>query len=124
MMDANSNLRDGDCARQMNRAGYRDTLLKKRGNEKVNSFYRGSNVIDGIFTSSTLVTTGGEYQPFSISPGDHRGIWIVVSTDTALGNNNPVLTPRSPRRLQCHQVQTVRGYNEILNQFIDKRKLK
>ena len=123
MMDANTNIKNSNFTTRMRREGLKDQLSQKPENAAVNSFFRGTEIIDGIFLSRTLVQLGGAYQSFSASPGDHRGIWIDICTHAALGNHNPITLPRQPRRLQIKIPSTVKKFNEIYQQHIKRHKL-
>jgi hypothetical protein len=123
MMDANTNLRDSVFQKRMRREGLRDQLSNQPQHSKINSFFRGSTIIDGIFISRTLVMLKGGYQSFDESPGDHRGIWMEICASSLLGNTNPILKTRQPRRLQCKIAHTVRTYNNLLLQYLRKHKM-
>ena len=107
----------------MRSEGLQDRLSTKKENANINSFFRGSEIIDGIFLSRTLVQLNGGYQSFEASPGDHRGIWIKICSKTALGNNNPMAHPRKPRRLQTKLPLTVKKFNKAYQQHIDSHEL-
>ena len=123
MMDANANVRDSVFTQRMRKEGLKDQLSTQIENANTNSFFRGTDIIDGIFLSRTIVQLNGGYQSFEASPGDHRGIWIDICSMTALGNNNPIALPRQPRRLQTKMLTTVKKFNKVYQQHIDDHKL-
>jgi hypothetical protein len=123
MMDANTNINNSNFATKMRREGLQDHVSQLPENVDINSFFRGTEIIDGIFLSRTLVQLGGHYQSFSQSPGDHRGICIEVCATAALGNHNPITLPRQPRRLQVKIPSTVQHFNRIYEQHIKTHKL-
>ena len=108
---------------KMRQIGLQDRLSQHPAHLTVNSFFRGTDIIDGIYLSRTLVQLGGRYHSFAESPGDHRGIQIDICAEAALGNKIPIALPRQPRRLQIKIPTTVRKFNELFYQHICKHKL-
>ena len=123
MMDANACIRTSAFTAKLKREGLTDHLSQKPENATINSFFRGSNIIDGIFISRTLTQQNGGYQSLDESPGDHRGIWIEVCAETALGSNNPIALPRQPRRLQIKIPSTVGKFNKVYGDHIKHHRL-
>ena len=118
MMDANENLRNSNFAQRMKREGLRDHLSHQTYHKNVNSFHRGSTIIDGIFCSSNIVVTSSSYQSFDQSPGYHRGIEMELCLKSIFGTKNPHIKPRPPRRLHCKIRQSVKTYNSNLHKHI------
>ena len=122
-MDANTNLRTSPFKNRINREGLKDYLSNNPIHQNINSFERGSEIIDGIFCSSNIKVTTCSYQSFQQSPGDHRGIEMEICLSSVFGNKKPHITPRPPRRLQCKLAYSVKKYNSILVRFIRNHKM-
>ena len=123
MMDANENLRSGHFSQRLRREGLKDHLSHSPNHKHINSFHRGSTIIDGIFCSGNIVVTTTSYQSFAQSPGDHRGIDMEICLTSIFGTKNPHIKPRPPRRLQCKLSHSVKAYNKNLQQYIRIHKL-
>ena len=78
MLDANENLRTGNFAQRLRREGLKDHLTHAPSHKHINSFHRGSTIIDGIFCSSNIVVTACCYQSFAQPPGDNRGVETII----------------------------------------------
>lgn len=123
MMDANENLQRSNFANRIRSAGMVDHLSHDWKNRNINSFYRGTSIIDGVFCSPNVVITEGKFHAFAESPGDHRGIELEIRSTSVLGVKNPTLQTLQPRRLQCKLPTSVRNYNEALQQYLRNHNL-
>ena len=60
-------------------------VITKHGDKGPETYNRGSNPIDEIFVSSSLVIQKAGYLEHGEGAGDHRPIWIEVTKQSALG---------------------------------------
>ena len=115
IMDVNDNLRKSNFIK---REGLRDHLSHHPYHKIINSFHRGSTIIDGTFCSSNIVVTASSYQSFNQSPGDHRSFEMELCLKSIFGTKNPHIKPRPPRRLQCKLSHSVKAYNLNLQKYL------
>ena len=124
MMDVNEDVRSGTLAHRLRQFVLEESVSTTVSGPPPATHNRGSKTIDGIFTTPTIATRTGGYQPFSTSPGDHRGIWIDADQMTLFGQRNPPPAKLSPRRLQSSQASTVATYHKKLEALFLATKLR
>jgi len=79
----------------------KNAIFEHHGEEGPPTFEAGRQ-IDGILVSSNIQVRRCGYLPHTISPGDHRIIWIDLD-DRELYGQPPRLSPKmTARKLQLH----------------------
>ena len=76
MMDANEDAIDGVMCRQLRKAdvGMREAVHTVTTGKGTNTYFKGSEVIDGIWTTTEIEVTSAAYLPFDPELGDHRPV--------------------------------------------------
>jgi hypothetical protein len=122
MLDANSDVRDGDVNQMFFDAGMREVLLEINSDLPVTStFARNLNniPIDGIFATPTITLQAGGYFGFGEGPGlDNRCLWLDVSFQSAFGYPPPPMGQFKTRRLTCNDPRVRERYNDLYRPFV------
>ena len=81
MMDANTHVLTGHMCRAMahDSIGLREATKDLLGTLCPKTHIRGSQPIDGIWTTPDITVTAVKWLPFSESPGDHRACLFDVT---------------------------------------------
>ena len=99
MLDANSDVRDGDVNQTFSALGVREVLLEFNDDlSPTSTFARNLRdvPIDGIFATPTVRLQAGGYFGFGEGPGlDHRCLWMDISYQTAFGYSPPHIWVKS-----------------------------
>ena len=75
---------------------------------------RGSRPIDAIFGTTALQSAPSGYLPFGSGPGDHRPLWVDLSSSTLFGTAGRTIPPSRGRKLQCRDPRVVAKYQRSL----------
>ena len=76
---------------------------------------RGSRPIDCVLGSTSLLESAfSGYLPFGCGPGDHRPLWVDLSTTTVFGSRSCAPQPTTARKLQCRDPRVVKKYQKSL----------
>ena len=124
LIDANENVTRGVVAVLTSRFHMDEMITKTVDGTPPATHNRGSQTIDAIYASNTLLTAKGGYLPFEDSPGDHRFSSWDFTQSSIFRNCNPPPEKRSPRRLQSRIPQTVRKYHRHLEGLFVEHRLK
>jgi hypothetical protein len=117
-IDANEDVRYGTFAQRLrSECGLKEIMTKNLGPNLPNTYARGSNPIDGLFVSYSLMKCNSGYTDIIC---DHRMLWIEVPTEIALGYKPLAMTLQSPKRLTLQDPRIVKKYNEILRVQLEK----
>ena len=92
----------------------------RHGTKLPATYNRGSKPLDEVFCSSTLEVQLSGYGIFGQTRGDHRPVWLDISTSSALGTSMTKLSNKQPKRLRCKDPRIVKKYNYVLRQQLDK----
>jgi len=83
---------------------------------------RGTNTIDGIYVSPTLLPfiTGGYLAFDMVIPSDHRALWVDIPAVLLGFDEEPQLQKPSARCLQCRDPRVVQKYVQHLSQTLEE----
>jgi hypothetical protein len=95
-------------------------ITQKHGVQVPKTFSGGSTPKDEIFCSSLLHVVSAGYLAHRQSTGDHRPIWIDISTESLLGSDMQQLPSYNARQLKCQDPRIVAKYNSILKKYLTK----
>lgn len=124
MMDLNEDITSTAIVHLFSQIGLKEAITTQNGPSGVEPTYnRGSYPIDGIYTSSTLVTTASGYLPFGEFPSDHRGLWLKVDFSSAFGAKMDPFIPPAVRRLNCDNPTWVKKFQNSYESYITQHKL-
>ena len=84
---------------------------------------RGSRPIDCVLGSTSLSGSASGYLPFGSGPGDHRPLWVDLSTYSIFGTGSRVHQPTSARKLQCRDPRVMKKYQTALRGHYDTHRL-
>jgi hypothetical protein len=89
MMDANTHVLTGRLCRALahKSIGLREATKDVLGYLCPNTHIRGSQPIDGIWTTPDITVTAVKWLPFSESPGNHRACLFDVSMQSVVGTS-------------------------------------
>jgi hypothetical protein len=74
---------------------------------------RGTNVIDGIYVSNTIMIQRGGYCPFNTFPSDHRALWLDITMSNLCGNDMARVLHPQARRLKCNSPSIQKKWTEL-----------
>ena len=84
---------------------------------------KGSNTIDGIFSSPTINAVKAGYCEFGLFRSDHRALWIDVKESNFLGFKPPDVVPVAARRLQCGIPSVKKKWKQLYTQKLRENNL-
>jgi hypothetical protein len=93
-------------------------ITHQHGTQGPETFSGGSMPIDEIFCSSSLQVQAAGYLQHGQATGDHRPIWIDVTTDSFLGADRQPLPSYKARRLKCQDPRIVVKYNTVCSNLL------
>ena len=101
MMDANEDVIDGVMCRQLRKAdvGMREAVHAVTTGKGPNKYFKGSEAIDGIWTTTEIEVTSAAYLPFDPELGDHRPVIANMSKRSLVGDKRPRIQKVACRRL-------------------------
>jgi hypothetical protein len=85
-LDVNEDVRTGLFSEALGKLGQKEAFTTGHGIHAPNTYERGSNPIDGIYVSRTLMGFKCGYTDFEF---DHRCLWIDVPDTIAFGHKIP-----------------------------------
>ena len=95
-------------------------VQQRHGTNLPPTYNRGKKPLDEVFCSSTLEVTLSGYGVFGHTKGDHRPVWLDITTSSALGTSIQKVGTQSPKRLRCKDPRIVKKYNYVLHQELDR----
>ena len=118
MMDANSHVLTGRLCRAMvhESIGLREATKDLLGSLCPNTHRRGSQPIDGIWTTSDITVTAVKWLPFSESPGDHRACIFDVTMQSVVGVSDKRIVYPACRRLISSNPSCVAKYEATMRE--------
>ena len=78
-----------------------------------NTYFRGSDPIDGIWTTPEIEVTSAAYLPFDPELGDHRPVIANISKRSLVGDNGPRV-----QRVTCRRLNS--KVERIRQEYIDR----
>jgi hypothetical protein len=122
MLDANSDVRDGEVNQMFSALGLREVLLEFNADlPLMSTFARNLKdvPIDAIFAMPTVMLQAGGYFGFGEGPGlDHRCFWMEISYQTAFGYSPPPVGKVKARHLTYKDPRVRQRYNELYRPFV------
>lgn len=118
MMDANCHVLTGRLSRALahESIGLREITKDLLGELCPNTHGRGSQPIDGVWTTPDIVVTAIKWLPFSQSPGDHRACIFDVTMQSVLGTSEKRVVYPACRRLISSNPAAVAKYEATLRE--------
>eukprot|EP00956_Cyclotella_meneghiniana_P010715 scaffold14988_cov36-Cyclotella_meneghiniana.AAC.2 len=127
MLDANEDVYKGKFGRMLTETDGLDmveTVLESTKNKLGATYFRGSKPIDAIWASKDLTIVGAGAMPVGFGIGDHRLMWVDLTTESMVGfNPQPVKHPKA-RRLNSRIPRAKTSYNRRLERNIVKHRLR
>ena len=121
-IDANEALQKntkGSFRRRMEDIGMNELILNHHPHLKPPSTRSpGTNTIDSIFGTGSLIVRKACYGPF-VGYSDHRLAWVDIDWHSALGIFQKIQRPIA-RRLQCDDLRSVKKYLKVLTSLLDE----
>ena len=120
MMDANCHVLTGRLSRALTHPsiGLREITKDILGSLCPHTHIRGSEQIDGVWTTSDITVTAVKWLPFEESPGDHRTCIFDFTTLSAIGSVERKISLPKCRRLISSNPGAVAAYTaEMERQF-------
>jgi hypothetical protein len=118
ILDANENVTKGKFVERLRSVGIFETITLRHGSEGPATFQEGSEPIDGIFISPTLLHCRSGYIR---GVSDHLGLWVDIPFEIALGHPVSALTRTPPRRLIGNDPRVVTWYNDALEEACERK---
>lgn len=119
-LDANEDVRSGPFASAMRTVGLTEAITHRHGLEGPETSKTGTDPIDGIFVSSTLLGCKCGYLGYNFN---HRSLWIDIPYTAAFGHKVPAIVKAKARRLKLMDPRTVKKFQAFLEAFLIKHKL-
>ena len=110
MMDANENVTDGILAKRLKKLGLTEAVHSQTPGPGPNTHIRGSQSIDGIWTTPEIVIRGASYLPFIKDLGNHRSTAMDVTIASLLGLDLPKIVRAKARRLNSQSEKSCGEY--------------
>jgi hypothetical protein len=126
--DFNEDIRSRNIQNYFKQFSMNEIVMKQHGNNAPNTYLNGTAPIDGMFGTTTMVTTLGGYTSFSWGTyNDHRLLWVDLDMTQLLDSKNTPLWKPQAQRLKCENPIIVNKFNEIRlkhmlkHQFFEKQ---
>jgi hypothetical protein len=117
-IDVNEDIRFGKFSAKMKTLGLTEICTHKHGTNTPSTYARGSQPIDAIYVSATILDSACGYLPVTC---DHRVLWIDVPVQTILGRGLPKTPIWQPQRLTLQDPRVVQKYVTTLTEFLQQR---
>jgi hypothetical protein len=116
-LDANESLTLTDkVTTAFRRVGLINAITARHGRNTPRTHQSGSETIDGLFVTEDLLGQRCGYLPFG--DFDHRGMWIELPYQVALGHTLPQVVRPAMRKLKLKDPRTVKKYVKRLRKAI------
>ena len=115
MMDANEDVTDGAMCKQLRNAdiGLQEAVHAAVDGKGPHTYFRGSDPIDGMWTTPEVEVTSAAYLPFDPELGDHRPVIANISKRSLVGDNGPRV-----QRVTCRRLNS--KVERIRQEYIDR----
>jgi hypothetical protein len=125
MMDANCHVLTGRLSRALTHPsiGLREITKDFLGSLCPNTHARGSEQIDGVWTTSDITITAVKWLPFEESPGDHRTCIFDFTTLSAIGSVERKISLPKCRRLISYNPGAVAVYTAEMERQFDLHRI-
>ena len=98
-------------------------ITTRYGKEGPPTYNRGSKQIDAILLSNQLWAYNGGYLPTTLSPGDHRVVWVDIPLTQLYGDDTPPQPWKSGRKLQLNNARTITRYIQRFKKLTKEKNL-
>ena len=114
MMDANEHVIDGELCKRLRSKdiGMRE-VVNERAGPGPNTWFRGTDPIDGIWVTDDLEVAGAAHLPYDSELGDHRPVVADLTMRSVLGTEFHRILPQKARRLNSR-------VKPVCKKYIDK----
>ena len=123
-LDMNADVRTSKTATMLRELGLTEAILKhNRPDPPPETNYKNGNrvPIDGIFTTANIRPTQAGYTGYNvIMQSDHRGLWMDIPFESALGFNPPNLHKRDIKSVRAHDPRSVDIFNKLVHEGFKK----
>ena len=101
-----------------------ESVLASNGVKLTATHFRGSRPIDAVWTTKDIEVTSACAMPIGYGIGDHRMLVIDISKSSMLGVHTQSVTRAGARRLTSTVPSCVSNYNRVLEELIERHRLK
>ena len=116
------NEEDGRITSMFRELGMRE-ILNSRYGKGPNTYFRGSNKIDGIFCTNEMELVQGGYIPEGNSPGDHKCVWMDLAENSVVGSARDDRPPPLLRKATSKIPSVRKAFSELLNEELQRNKV-
>jgi hypothetical protein len=120
-LDANENIYQGELGRrltELNGLGMKEVVGEFTVRPLGAMYFRGSEPIDGVWTTGDIIVTNACVMPVGFGVGDHRLFVINFATTTLVGSGTNMVVHPALRRLNTKIHGCADRYNKSLRQNI------
>ena len=103
--------------------GLKDLIIPQHEDKPPPTYHRGSDTIDAIFGSKSVVTAKSGFLGFGEVPGDHRALWVDIPNTNILGYKMKEIPRHTARRLKLDDPRVVDRYNTLLHNYFKEHNL-
>ena len=86
-IDANDDMNRGKTARMFRHLKLRDLIQERARVPDINTHFRGSKQIDGVWATEDIVCSGARFHPFWDGIGDHRPMSVDITFASLVGQH-------------------------------------
>jgi len=124
-LDANEDMRKGPVSEAFRKQGLREVLMERHGMNAPAMTDWGSDAIDGIWASRTIVILRGGYMACgaAIPRTNHWALWMDIQYRVAYGHITPPIAKAQARWLKLQDPRIVKRFNDKYHQLIIHHKL-
>lgn len=99
-----------------------DVMTTKHQDQGPPTFIGGNQTIDILWATRNLTVDACGYLECNRCVGDHRVLWVDITTESALGERVPRPNTKDARRLTMNDPRVVKRYVQILKRTLKKAK--
>jgi hypothetical protein len=125
-LDANENIYRGELGRRLTKLdglGMKEVVGEFTARQLGATYFRGSEPIDGVWTTGDITVTNACVMPVGFGVGDHRLFVIDFATTTLVGSGTTTVVRPSLRRLNTKIHGCADRYNKSLRRNILRHQL-
>jgi hypothetical protein len=125
MMDANEHVIDGEllCKRLRSKEIGMREVVHERAGPGPNTWFRGTEPIDGIWATDDIEVTAAAYLPYDPELGDHRPVVADFTMRSILGTEFHRILPQKARRLNSRVKPIRQKYIDRLEEQFKRHKI-
>ena len=114
MLDLNDDVLNSTANDKLTSIGLTECITNRHDDlPNVATCNRGTKVIDGIYTSNTIMIQKGGYSTFNAFPSDHRALWIDMTMSNICGSTMATVLHPQARRLKCNDPVTQAKWTKL-----------